>query len=60
MHLIHGHVIALDPVTELCRLGQTDDGMPVSICRQLIDKVDHAILQTSDLQAVEYMNDQRT
>jgi hypothetical protein len=43
-HRTEDHALARDPTTEIRDLGQGDDGMVVTIGRQMVDEIDDAVL----------------
>ena len=48
-------VIVLDTGTEVRCLGQAYDGMAILIPRQVVDEIDHPVLQATDAEAEQHM-----
>jgi hypothetical protein len=42
------HILVAKPVTEIGRVSQTHDRMPIAIRRHVVDQIDQSILQPAD------------
>jgi hypothetical protein len=54
------HVVTFDTLPEVGHLGQGDHDMAIGRSRHVIDQIDHAVLEATDVEPEDDMGDERT